>query len=67
MCLNVHNNRHSTDSGLDLIFFFNYKKSGGRFPFIVDGLKDRMVMPTTMIPITRKTQKAGETSIWLIP
>lgn len=48
--LNVPSNRNPTDSGLNkqnLIFFFNYKKSGGRFPFIIDGSKDRVVMPTT--------------------
>lgn len=51
---------------MNLIFFFNYKKSGGRFPFIVNGPKDRVVMPATMVPFIRKAKEAGETSIWLI-
>lgn len=35
-------------------FFFKYKKSRGRFSFIVDELKDRVVMSITRVPFSRK-------------
>lgn len=69
MYLNAHSNRNPMilDQANRTQFFpFNYKKSSGRFPYIVDRLKDRVVMPTMRVPFIRETKEAGESSIWLI-
>ena len=41
----------------NLIFLLNYRIfNEGRFHYIVDGLKDRVVLPTKMVPFIKKTK-----------
>lgn len=49
-----------------LIFFFKFKTSRSRFSFLVDELKDRVLMSILRVPFSRKAKESGETNTWLI-